>query len=77
MNYFKAICLISVFFLSTGCDNPYVKNKTPAANITQKTIPSKSTTKKLQRKSLLLKLLTMLLFTILATLNTASSKMNF
>ena len=44
MNYFKAICLISVFFLSTGCDNPYVKNKTPAANITQKTIPSKSTT---------------------------------
>lgn len=46
MNYFKAICLISVFFLSTGCDNPYVKNKTPAANITQKTIPSKSTTKK-------------------------------
>lgn len=41
MKYFKNICLISAFFLLISCDSPYIKDKTPRTNTTQKNVPSK------------------------------------
>lgn len=76
MKYFKSICLISAFCILTGCDSPYIIDKTPRNTTAAKTIPSK-TAKKPVKEKLLLKLLITQLSIISIILNILILKMSF
>lgn len=52
MKYFKSICLISAFCILTGCDSPYIIDKTPRNTTAAKTIPSKTAKKPVKEKTI-------------------------